>query len=83
MEGIFFAGNVLNSSAKESMNSNRGTNEQQKKQEENKQENQNPSYDEGSKSDPQMTELEGLKEGGKEPHVHKEDKPRDGDGKPD
>lgn len=42
------------------------------------QENQNPSYEEGSKSDPQMTELEGLKEGGKEPHVHKEDKPESG-----
>jgi len=34
----------------------------------------------GSKSDPQMTELEGLKEGGKEPIVHEEDKGKDEDG---
>lgn len=57
-------------------------NEQLKKKQENAGENQNPTYDEGSKSDPQMTELEGLKEGGKEPHVHHDDKPRDGEGKP-
>ncbi len=44
-----------------------------------KHENQHPSYEEGSKSDPQMTELEGLKEGGREPHVHKEDMPRSGE----
>lgn len=48
-----------------------------------KQENQNPTYNEGSKSDPQMTELEGLKEGGKSPHVHQEDKPRDDDRRQD
>lgn len=47
----------------------------QKNEESKKQENQHPTYEEGSKSDPQMTELEGLKEGGKEPHVHTEDKP--------
>jgi hypothetical protein len=34
----------------------------------------------GSKSDPQKTELEGLKQGGKEPVVHEEDKARDEDG---
>lgn len=47
------------------------------------QENQNPTYNEGSKSDPQMTELEGLKKGGKEPNVHNDDKPRDSEGKRD
>jgi hypothetical protein len=52
----------------------------QKNDNKNKQENQNPTYDEGSKSDPQMTELEGLKDGGKQPHVHKEDKPRNSEG---
>lgn len=34
----------------------------------------------GSKSDPQQTELEGLKQGGKEPIVREEDKARDEDG---
>ena len=35
----------------------------------------------GSKSDPQKTEMEGLKEGGNDPVVHSDDKPRDNDGK--
>lgn len=47
------------------------------------QENQNPTYNEGSKSDPQMTEFEGLKQGGKSPHVHEDDKPLDDDGEQD
>jgi hypothetical protein len=34
-----------------------------------------------SKSDPQLTELDGLKKGGVEPTVNPEDKARDGDGK--
>ena len=37
----------------------------------------------GSKSDPQKTEMEGLKQGGKEPVVHNEDKPKDEEGKTD
>ena len=37
----------------------------------------------GSKSDPQKTEMEGLKEGGKEPIVHADDKARDDEGKID
>ena len=40
-------------------------------------------YDKGSKSDPQKTELEGLKEGGREPKVHQDDKARDDEGNPD
>lgn len=60
------------------MDNQRNLNEKNKQ--ESPAENQHPTYEQGSRSDPQMTELEGLKEGGKEPHVHKEDKPRDGDG---
>jgi len=41
------------------------------------------SAQEGSRSDPQLTELDGLKQGGVEPHVNPEDKPRDAEGKPD
>jgi hypothetical protein len=37
----------------------------------------NVSAEEGSKSDPQLTELDGLKKGGVHPHVHPSDKPRD------
>jgi hypothetical protein len=62
------------------MNNHREADEPKDKQQ-NPEENQHPTYDQGSKSDPQMTELEGLKEGGKEPHVHQEDKARDSDGK--
>ena len=36
---------------------------------------------EGSKSDPQKTEMQGLKQGGKEPIVHPDDKARDDEGK--
>ena len=36
---------------------------------------QNVSAEEGSKSDPQLTELDGLKKGGVEPHVHEADRP--------
>jgi hypothetical protein len=35
------------------------------------------SAEDGSKSDPQLTELDGLKKGGVEPHVHPNDKPRE------
>lgn len=63
------------------MNTANHADDKEKKVNTNAGEDQHPSYDEGSKSDPQMTELEGLKEGGREPHVHKEDKPRDGEGK--
>jgi len=37
-------------------------------------------YAKGSKTDPQMTELEGLKDGGREPMVHEEDRSRDEEG---
>ena len=37
----------------------------------------------GSKSDPQKTEMEGLKKGGVEPNVHPDDLPRDEKGKTD
>ena len=37
----------------------------------------------GSKSDPQKTEMEGLKQGGKEPIVHSDDKAKDEEGKTD
>jgi len=37
----------------------------------------------GSKSDPQKTEMEGLKKGGVEPNVHHDDLPRDKKGKTD
>jgi hypothetical protein len=33
------------------------------------------------KSDPQLTELDGLKKGGVEPTVHTEDKPKDKEGR--
>jgi hypothetical protein len=36
-----------------------------------------------SESDPQKTEMEGLKKGGVKPVVHPDDKAKDGDGKPD
>ena len=52
--------------------------------------NNNPSRDEkkqerleGSRTDPQKTEMEELKQGGKKPIVHEEDKPLDHEGKPD
>lgn len=35
----------------------------------------------GSKSDPQKTEMEGLKRGGVEPKVHEEDRPKDEKGR--
>jgi hypothetical protein len=35
----------------------------------------------GSKSDPPETEMEGLKQGGVEPNVHEDDKPRDEKGR--
>ena len=38
----------------------------------------NVSAEQGSKSDPQLTELDGLKKGGVEPHVHPGDKPEAG-----
>lgn len=38
-------------------------------------ENKNVSAEEGSKTDPQLTELDGLKKGGVDPHVHPEDLP--------
>jgi hypothetical protein len=34
-----------------------------------------------SKSDPQLTELDGLKKGGVEPNVHQADKPKDKKGR--
>ena len=37
----------------------------------------------GSKSDPQKTEMEGLKKGGVEPNVHPDDKAKDEKGKTD
>lgn len=64
------------------MDNQRGTNQEPEKNK-TPEENQHPSYEEGSKSDPQMTELEGLKKGGKEPHVHETDKPRDEGGEKD
>lgn len=64
------------------MENQRGSNLPNEKNK-NQEENQHPSYEEGSKSDPQMTELEGLKKGGKEPHVHEDDKPKDEEGKKD
>jgi hypothetical protein len=38
-------------------------------------EKKNVNAEEGSKSDPQLTELDGLKKGGVEPHVHPQDLP--------
>jgi hypothetical protein len=35
----------------------------------------------GSKSDPQKTEIEGLKRGGVEPNVHEDDRPKDEKGR--
>ena len=35
----------------------------------------------GSKTDPQKTEMEGLKQGGVDPNVHREDKPKDEKGR--
>ena len=35
----------------------------------------------GSKTDPQKTEMQGLKEGGVEPNVHPDDKPKDEKGR--
>ena len=35
----------------------------------------------GSKSDPPKTEMEGLKQGGVEPDVHEDDKPKDEKGR--
>ena len=35
----------------------------------------------GSKTDPQKTEMQGLKEGGVEPNVHQDDKPKDEKGR--
>lgn len=35
----------------------------------------------GSKSDPQKTEMAGIKEGGVDPHVHEDDRPKDEKGK--
>lgn len=37
----------------------------------------------GSRTDPQKTEMEGLKKGGVEPNVHPDDLPRDEKGKTD
>lgn len=37
----------------------------------------------GSKSDPELTELDGLKKGGVEPKVNPEDKALDNKGRPD
>lgn len=46
------------------------------KQRDDKQEDDKQKVDaeEGSKSDPQLTELDGLKKGGVDPHVHEQDK---------
>lgn len=38
-------------------------------------EKKNVNAEEGSKSDPQLTELDGLKKGGVDPHVHPQDLP--------
>lgn len=35
----------------------------------------------GSKTDPQKTEMEGLKKGGVDPNVHTDDKPKDEKGR--
>lgn len=35
----------------------------------------------GSRTDPQKTEMEGLKKGGVEPNIHQDDLPRDEKGK--
>jgi hypothetical protein len=35
----------------------------------------------GSRTDPQKTEMEGLKKGGVEPNVHPDDKPKDEKGR--
>ena len=35
----------------------------------------------GSRTDPQKTEMEGLKQGGVEPNVHQDDKPKDEKGR--
>lgn len=35
----------------------------------------------GSRTDPQKTEMEGLKRGGVEPNVHPQDKPKDEKGR--
>ena len=35
----------------------------------------------GSRTDPQKTEMEGLKQGGIEPNVHPEDRPKDEKGR--
>ena len=35
----------------------------------------------GSKTDPQKTEMEGLKKGGVEPNVHPQDRPKDEKGR--
>ncbi len=43
--------------------------------------NDNEEKLQGSKSDPQKTEMDGLKQGGKEPVVHADDKARDDEGK--
>jgi hypothetical protein len=36
----------------------------------------NVTAEEGSKTDPQLTELDGLKQGGVDPHVHEQDLPQ-------
>jgi hypothetical protein len=41
----------------------------------------NPDNVEGSQTDPQKTEMKGLKKGGVEPVVNEEDKPKDGKGR--
>lgn len=38
-------------------------------------EKKNVSAEEGSRTDPQLTELDGLKKGGVDPHVHHQDLP--------
>ncbi|MEO8582496.1 MAG: hypothetical protein ABI415_01800 [Flavitalea sp.] len=43
----------------------------------------NVEAEEGSQSDPQLTELDGLKKGGIEPHVHPDDLAKDNKGKKD
>ena len=44
-------------------------------------ENDNVEKLKGSKTDPQKTEMEGLKKGGVEPNVHPDDRPKDEKGR--
>ncbi len=47
--------------------------EQEKEKRSNSEHQENVKAEEGSKSDPQLTELDGLKKGGVPPHVNPED----------